>query len=135
MRSGGLYCCALTTETRHVVQRRAVYNPSEIPMRRTCSTKVKILRLRLKDKLATAQRAGKKHRVRAIHATIAHRTRDSLHQLSTRLVREQRAIFVGNVNATARGRTSNIQMITKRKPIHSHRANANFSPALQMSQR
>src|ERR1019366_6613952 len=56
MRSGGLYCCALTTETRHVVQRRAVYNPSEIPMRRTSSTKVKILRLRLKDKHATAQR-------------------------------------------------------------------------------
>jgi hypothetical protein len=112
MRSGGLYCCALTTETRHVVQRRAVYNPSEIAMPRTSSTKVKILRLRLKDKHATAQRAGKKHRVRAIHAKIAHRRRDSLRQFSTRLVREKRAIFVGNVNATARGSTSDIQMIT-----------------------
>lgn len=81
-------------------------------MPRTSSTKVKILRLRLKDKHATAQRAGTKHRVRAIHAKIAPRRRDSLRQFSTRLVREKRAIFVGNVNATARGSTSDIQMIT-----------------------
>jgi len=55
----------------------------------------------LEAKLAAAQRAGKKQRVRAIHAKIANRRKDSLHQVSTRLVRENRAIFVGNVNATA----------------------------------
>src|SRR5258707_3782581 len=38
-------------------------------------------------KLAIAQRAGKKNRVRAIHAKIAKRRSDSLHQFSTRLVR------------------------------------------------
>jgi IS605 OrfB family transposase len=55
--------------------------------------------------LATAQRAGKKDRARAIHARIANRRRDHLHKLSTRLVREHRAIFVGNVNAAALART------------------------------
>jgi putative transposase len=55
----------------------------------------------LESKLAIAQRAGKKHRVRAIHAKIANRRRDSLHQFSTRLVREYDTIFVGNVSAAA----------------------------------
>ena len=41
----------------------------------------------LEPKLAIAQRAGKKDRVRAIHAKIANRRKDSLHQFSTRLVR------------------------------------------------
>jgi len=55
----------------------------------------------LEPKLAIAQRAGKKHRVRAIHAKIANRRRDSLHQFSTRLVRAYDIIYVGNVSATA----------------------------------
>jgi putative transposase len=55
----------------------------------------------LEPKLAIAQRAGKKHRVRAIHAKIANRRRDSLHQFSTRLVRGYDTIFVGNVSAAA----------------------------------
>jgi IS605 OrfB family transposase len=52
-------------------------------------------------RLASAQRAGKKCRVRAIHAKIANRRKDSLHQFSTRLVREHDTIFVGNVNVGA----------------------------------
>ena len=55
--------------------------------------------------LAIAQRAGKKARVRAIHARIKQRRKDFLHKLSTRLVREHGAIFVGNVNAAALSQT------------------------------
>jgi putative transposase len=55
----------------------------------------------LEPALATAQRARKKTRVKAIYARIANRRKDFLHQLSTRLAREYGAIFVGNVNASA----------------------------------
>jgi IS605 OrfB family transposase len=56
-------------------------------------------------KLAVAQRANKKHRVKAIHAQIANRRKDFLHKLSTRLVKENGAIFVGNVNAAGLAKT------------------------------
>jgi putative transposase len=59
----------------------------------------------LEPKLAIAQRAGKKDSVRAIHAKIANRRKDSLHQFSTRLVRAYDTIFVGNVNASALAKT------------------------------
>lgn len=55
----------------------------------------------LEPALATAQRAGKKHRVKAIHAKIANRRKDALHKASTDIVRRHGAIFVGNVNASA----------------------------------
>jgi len=55
--------------------------------------------------LAVAQRAGKKARVRAIHARIANRRKDFLHKLSTRLVTGHGAIFVGNVNAAGLAQT------------------------------
>jgi len=60
----------------------------------------------LEAKLASAQRAHKKARVRAIHAKIANRRKDSLHQFSTRLVREYGAIFVGNVKASTLAKTA-----------------------------
>jgi putative transposase len=47
--------------------------------------------------LATAQRAGKKKRVKAIHAKIANRRKDAMHKMSTKLVAQNAAIFVGNV--------------------------------------
>ena len=53
----------------------------------------------LEPALAIAQRANRKGRAKAIHAKIANRRLDHLQKLSTRLVREHRAIFVGNVNA------------------------------------
>ncbi|MGB6487592.1 MAG: transposase [Steroidobacteraceae bacterium] len=56
--------------------------------------------------LAIAQRAGRKPRVRAIHAKIANCRRHFLHELSTRLVRESRRICVGNVNSSGLARTS-----------------------------
>ena len=51
--------------------------------------------------LAIAQRAGKKVRVRAIHAKIANTRKNSLHQFSSDLVKRSGAIFVGNVSPQA----------------------------------
>jgi IS605 OrfB family transposase len=65
----------------------------------------------LEAKLAVAQRAGKKDRVRAIHAKIANRRKDSLHQFSTRLVRRYDAIFVGNVSASALAKTPHAKSV------------------------
>lgn len=59
----------------------------------------------LEPALAIAQRAGKKKRVKAIHAKIANRRKDALHKASTDIVREHGAIFVGNVNASALAKT------------------------------
>lgn len=59
----------------------------------------------LEPALASAQRANKKCRAKAIHAKIANRRRDHLQKLSSRLVREHRAIFVGNVKAKALAQT------------------------------
>src|SRR5258707_5514142 len=62
-------------------------------------------------KLAIAQRAGNKSRVRAIHAKIANRRKDALHQFSTRLVRGHDTIFVGNVNAAALAKTPHAKSV------------------------
>ena len=56
--------------------------------------------------LALAQRAGRKHRVRAIHAKIANCRRHFLHGLSTQLVRRNQRICVGNVHSSGLARTS-----------------------------
>ena len=48
-------------------------------------------------KLATAQRARKKRRVKALHARIRNQRQDALHQLSTALVQQNAAVFVGDV--------------------------------------
>ena len=60
----------------------------------------------LEPQLAAAQRAGKKVRTRALHAKIANRRKDHLHKLSTALVKQHAAIFVGNVNARALAKTT-----------------------------
>ena len=60
----------------------------------------------LEPALAVAQRAGHKARTRAIHAKISNRRKDFLHKLSTRLVKEHGAIFVGDVNASGLAKTS-----------------------------
>ncbi len=59
----------------------------------------------LEPVLARAQRARHRNRSRAIHAKIANRRKDFLHKLSTRLVKANGAIFVGNVNASALAKT------------------------------
>lgn len=49
--------------------------------------------------LAKAQRANKKRQVKAIHAKIANQRKDGLHKFSTALVKENAAIFVGDVSS------------------------------------
>lgn len=56
--------------------------------------------------LALAQRAGNKTRARAIQAKIANARKHFLHELSTRLVRENELIVVGNVNSKALMKTT-----------------------------
>jgi len=57
------------------------------------------------ERLAIAQRAGHRARTRAIHAKIANCRRHFLHEVSTHLVRQNRRICVGNVNASGLART------------------------------
>jgi Putative transposase DNA-binding domain len=54
------------------------------------------------------QFAGRKPRVRAIHAKIVNCRKHFLHGLSTRLVRENRRICVGNVNSSGLARTTQV---------------------------
>ena len=76
----------------------------------TLSTGEKIAAPRLYRKyestLAIAQRAGRKPRVRSIHAKIANCRRHFLHGLSAGFVRQNRRIYVGNVNSCGLARTS-----------------------------
>lgn len=55
----------------------------------------------LEQKLGIAQRAGHKNRVRAIHDKIKNRRKDTLHKYSTKLVKENALVVVGNVSSKA----------------------------------
>ena len=70
-------------------------------------TKIEAQRLyrESEEKLAIAQRANNKKRVQAIHAKISNTRKDFHHKLSTQLVKENIAIFVGNVNAKSLAKT------------------------------
>lgn len=57
------------------------------------------------QKLAIAQRAGKKQRVKAIHAKIRNRRHDALHKFSRKLVNENGLIVVGNVSSSGLAKT------------------------------
>jgi len=59
----------------------------------------------LEQQLGIAQRANKKHRVKAIHAKIKNRRKDDLHKYSRQLVDGNAAIFVGNVNSLSLAKT------------------------------
>jgi IS605 OrfB family transposase len=59
----------------------------------------------VEDTLASARRARQTSRVRALHAKVASRRKDFLHKLSTRLTKEFRQIFVGDVNASKLAKT------------------------------
>ena len=50
-------------------------------------------------KLAKAQRAGKKRQARTVNAKIKNQRKDGLHKFSTALVKENAAIFVGDVSS------------------------------------
>jgi putative transposase len=59
----------------------------------------------LEDKLAIAQRAGKKARVRALHAKIANQRKDALHKFVRKLVQRCGLIVVGDVNSLKLAKT------------------------------
>ena len=65
----------------------------------------------LEPKLAVAQRAGKKARVRSIHAKIANRRKDHLHKLTTALVGKHQAIFVGDVSSSKLSKTNQAKSV------------------------
>jgi putative transposase len=75
----------------------------------SCSDGYKIkaeqLYRRYEPRLAAAQGAGKKKVIKTIHAKIANSRKDLHHKESTKLVRENGAIFVGNVNASSLAKT------------------------------
>ena len=52
---------------------------------------------KLETRLGIAQRAGKKCRVKAIHAKIKNQRKDMLHKFSAAMVKDYSAIFVGDV--------------------------------------
>ena len=52
---------------------------------------------KLEAKLRIAQRAGKKHRVKALHAKIANQRKDALHKFSAEMVKNYGVIVVGDV--------------------------------------
>jgi hypothetical protein len=60
---------------------------------------------KLEAKLGIAQRARNKQRIKAIHAKIKNRRSDDLHQYSRKLVNNNAAIFVCNVNSKAMVKT------------------------------
>jgi putative transposase len=66
---------------------------------------------KMEQKLALAQRANRKDRVKALHARIANRRKDFHHKLSTKLVQGYGAIFVGNVNASALAKTNQAKSV------------------------
>jgi putative transposase len=57
-------------------------------------------------RLASAQRAGKKRQARTLHAKVRNQRKDAMHKLSTKLVRESGAIFVGDVPSAKMVKTS-----------------------------
>ncbi|XUO84648.1 transposase [Halomonas sp. KM007] len=61
--------------------------------------------LDMEDKLAVAQRAGKKKRTQNIHAKIANRRKDALHKFSRQLVNRAGEIYVGNVKSSSLAKT------------------------------
>lgn len=76
----------------------------------TCSDGTRLENARfyrdLEPALASAQRAGKKARARAIHAKIANRRKDALHKFSRALVERCGTIIVGDVSPQKLAKTS-----------------------------
>lgn len=57
------------------------------------------------QKLASAQRANKKQRVKSLHKKIQNRRKDFLHKLSTNLIKENSLVVVGNVDSSKLAKT------------------------------
>jgi putative transposase len=61
---------------------------------------------KLEAKLKIAQRAGNKKRVKTIHANIKNRRKDEQHKYSTTLIKQNAAVFVGNVSSKSLVKTN-----------------------------
>jgi IS605 OrfB family transposase len=76
----------------------------------TCSNGLKLeskqFYRQAEKQLAVAQRANKKQRVKAIHAKVKNSRADHLHKFTTKLVRENALIVVGNVSSKALVKTN-----------------------------
>jgi len=76
----------------------------------TCSDGTKIENPKVLSKyaeqLAMAQRANKKRRVKKIYAKIKNVRKDFLHKTTSKLVKEYKQIFVGDVNSTKLAKTN-----------------------------
>ena len=57
------------------------------------------------DELALAQRAGKKKRIKAIHAKIKNKRKDWAHKVTTAIARRAKRIVVGDVSSTKLAKT------------------------------
>lgn len=64
------------------------------------------------ERLATAQRSGRKARARAIHAKIKNVRADHLHKASARVAAAYRTIFVGNVSSSQLQKTVMAKSVT-----------------------
>lgn len=60
----------------------------------------------LETKLATAQRANNKKRVKAIHAKIANVRKDVIHKTTAKIAKQYQQVFVGNVSSSKLARTN-----------------------------
>ena len=65
----------------------------------------------MEEKLAVAQRAGKKSRVRAIHAKIRNRRHDAMHKYSRKLVENNALVVVGNVSSSGLAKTKQAKSV------------------------
>lgn len=59
----------------------------------------------LESKLGIAQRANNKNRIKAIHAKIKNLRNDAIHKFTTKLVKENELIAVGNVSSSKLAKT------------------------------
>lgn len=60
----------------------------------------------MESRIAMAQRAKKKKHVKKLHMKVRNKRNDYLHKISTSLVKQHGAIFVGNVNASSLAKTN-----------------------------
>jgi transposase len=104
---GRWYVC-LQCDVPDIAQLQLALNPIGIDLglttQITCSDGVTYSRENLtrqyEDDLAMAQRAGKKKRVKAIHAKIQNVRNDWTHKVTTAIVRRSPFLYVGDVSST-----------------------------------
>ena len=80
----------------------------------------------LEDKLAIAQRSNKKDLVKSIHLKIKNKRKDEQHKLTSSLIKDNQAIFMGNVSAASLVESNKKDKINK-KEMNKSAYDAGFS--------